>query len=171
MNKLGVMFAALLTVGAVSTVAFGADTKAKDEAEIRALEQRFSKAFKAKDINGIMSVYVPGQTLFVFDVSPPREHVGFNDYKKDWEDFFASFPGPVQTFEISDLSVSTDGDLGFSHSIQHVIFADKEGKKADFTVRVTDVYRKINEKWLIVQEHVSVPVDLATGKADLSSKP
>jgi len=30
---------------------------------------------------------------------------------------------------------------------------------------------KIKGKWLIVQEHVSVPVDLATAKADLNSKP
>jgi ketosteroid isomerase-like protein len=41
----------------------------------------------------------------------------------------------------------------------------------DLTVRVTDVYRKINGTWLIVHEHVSVPVDLDTGKPDLSSKP
>jgi len=37
--------------------------------------------------------------------------------------------------------------------------------------RVTDVYRKIKGNWLIVREHVSVPVDLNTGKPDLSSKP
>jgi len=36
---------------------------------------------------------------------------------------------------------------------------------------VSDVYRKIHGKWLIVQEHVSVPVDLNTGKPDLLSKP
>jgi ketosteroid isomerase-like protein len=39
------------------------------------------------------------------------------------------------------------------------------------TVRVTDVYRETPAGWRIVQEHVSVPVDLATGKADLQSKP
>jgi hypothetical protein len=38
-------------------------------------------------------------------------------------------------------------------------------------VRVTDVYRKLKGKWLIVQEHVSVPVDLATQKPDLQSRP
>jgi len=31
--------------------------------------------------------------------------------------------------------------------------------------------RRMGGKWLIFQEHVSVPVDLATGKADLLSKP
>ena len=38
-------------------------------------------------------------------------------------------------------------------------------------MRVTDCYRKIDGKWLITHEHVSVPVDLATAKADLASKP
>ena len=61
--------------------------------------------------------------------------------------------------------------LGFSHSIQRVRGTDKKGQPVDITVRVTDGYRKIGGNWLIVLEHVSVPVDLATGKPDLSSKP
>jgi ketosteroid isomerase-like protein len=39
------------------------------------------------------------------------------------------------------------------------------------TARVTDVYRKVAGHWRIVQEHVSVPVDLASGKPDFTSKP
>ena len=31
---------------------------------------------------------------------------------------------------------------------------------------MTDVYRKTDGKWLIVQEHVSVPVEIDTGKPD-----
>jgi ketosteroid isomerase-like protein len=65
----------------------------------------------------------------------------------------------------------TDGDLAFSHSNQRAVVTDKDGKKADITFRLTDVYRKINGKWLVVHEHVSVPVDVGTGKADLSPKP
>jgi uncharacterized protein (TIGR02246 family) len=170
MKKSGVALSALLIVGTLCPVA-GGDTKAKDEAEIRTLEQRFAAAFKAKDVNAIMASYVPDESLFVFDVIPPRQYVGAKAYRKDWEDFFASFPGPVETFEINDLKVMTDGNLAFSHSIQRAVVTDKDGKKADITFRLTDVYRKINGKWLIVHEHVSVPVDLATGKADLSSKP
>jgi len=170
MKKLRVALSALLIVGAVCPVVC-ADTKAKDEAEIRALEQRFAAAFKAKDVNTIMAGYVPDESLFVFDVVPPRQYVGARAYRKDWEDFFASFPAPVETFEINDLSVMTNGNLGFSHSIQRAVFTDKDGKKTDITFRLTDVYRKVNGRWLIVHEHVSVPVDLATGKADLSSKP
>jgi uncharacterized protein (TIGR02246 family) len=170
MKKSGVALSALVIVGTLCPVA-GGDTKAKDEAEIRTLEQRFAAAFKAKDVNVIMASYVPDESLFVFDVIPPRQYVGAKAYRKDWEDFFASFPGPVETFEINDLKVMTDGNLAFSHSVQRAVVTDKDGKKADITFRLTDVYRKTNGKWLIVHEHVSVPVDLATGKADLSSKP
>ena len=72
-------------------------------------------------------------------------------------------PGPLK-FDISDLSVTTDGKLAYSHSIQHVKWTGTDGSPMEMTVRVTDVYRKIDGKWLIVQEHVSVPMDYATGK-------
>ena len=41
----------------------------------------------------------------------------------------------------------------------------------DLVVRVSDVYRKQAGKWLIVQEHVSVPLDAKTMQPDLMSKP
>ena len=141
-----------------------------DEAKIRALESQFAAAISAKDINAIMKVYVPDETLFVFDVIPPRQYVGATAYRKDWSDFLALFNDPIK-FEITDLQVTTASTLAFSHSIQHISGTDTKGKPIDLTVRLTDVYRKVNGNWLIVHEHVSVPVDLDTGKPDLASKP
>ncbi len=143
----------------------------KDEQEIRALEERFAAAFRAKDVPAIMKGYAPGSELFVFDVTPPRQYVGFEAYKKDWEDFLGAFPGPVDKFEVQDLSIVTGDKLAYSHSIQPAIMTAKDGSKFNFTVRVTDCYRKINGKWLITLEHISVPVDMNTGKPDLASKP
>jgi uncharacterized protein (TIGR02246 family) len=144
--------------------------QASDEAQIRALEDRFAAAFRAKDLDAIMKVYVPDQTLFVFDVVPPRQYVGAAAYRKDWENLLADVDGPI-TFDISDLAIVTDGKLAYSHSIQHVQGKNKKGEAFDFTVRVTDAYRKIGGHWLVTMEHVSVPVDIDTGKADLQSKP
>ena len=143
----------------------------KDEQEIRALEERFAAAFRAKDVPAIMKAYVPSSELFVFDVVPPRQYVGFDAYKKDFEDFFAAFPGPVDKFEVQDLSIVTDSKLAFSHCIQPGILTAKDGSKVNLVARVTDAYRKINGKWLIIHEHISIPVDLTTGKADPTSKP
>jgi hypothetical protein len=62
-------------------------TKADALADIKALEDRFVAAFKAKDPDAIMKVYVPDQTLFVFDVVPPRQYVGAAAYRKDCRSF------------------------------------------------------------------------------------
>jgi ketosteroid isomerase-like protein len=140
-----------------------------DKAQIQALERGFAAAFNAKDTKKIMSYYAR-EGLFVFDVVPPRQYVGWAAYKKDWDDTFGLFPGPV-TFAVSDLSITVVGDVAYGHSIQDSHLTTKDGTKTELVARVSDVYRKIGGKWLIVQEHVSVPVDLETQKADVLSKP
>lgn len=120
-----------------------------DEARIRELEMRLLVAVNARDLDATMSVYSPD--VFVFDVSPPRQYVGAAAYR--------------------DIAVTSQGPVGYGHSIQRMSGRNQQGKPLDITVRVTDVYRKRGANWQIVQEHVSVPVDLDSGKADLTSKP
>jgi uncharacterized protein (TIGR02246 family) len=169
--------AALAVASSLAGAAAAADTPAAapaaaaaapdDKAQIAALEKRFAAAFNAKDVNRIMSVYARSG-LFVYDATPPREYVGWAAYKKDFEDFFKlGFPGPIK-FSIADLAITADGNMAYSHSTQTI---DAPGNAIPkMVVRVTDVYRKqADGKWLIVHEHVSVPVDVATGKGDLLS--
>ena len=162
-----VLAAAAAAAAAVGT---GAPARADARSDIKALEERFVSAFKAKDVDAIMKVYVPDQSLFVFDVVPPRQYVGAEAYRKDWQAFFATLPGPINV-ELTDLDVVSDHNLAYGHSIQRVSGTDKQGEPFDLTVRVTDAYRKIKGHWLVVHEHVSVPVDLDSGKPDLASKP
>jgi len=64
-----------------------------------------------------------------------------------------------------------DGNrLAYGHGIFRTSGPDKAGRPLDLTVRVTDVFKKISGEWLVIHEHVSWPVDIETGKADLSSK-
>ena len=141
-----------------------------DEAAIRTLENNFVTAFNAGDIDAMMKYYVQDKSLVVFDVVPPRQHLGADAYRKAWTNFFTHFKGTPK-IDITDLSITVNGNLGFSHSIQHVTGIDVKGDSVDRTVRVTDGYRKIEGNWLIVLEHVSVPVDVKTGKPDFTSKP
>jgi ketosteroid isomerase-like protein len=163
-------FAAGALTLALWTLPVAADAGAADVAQIKALEARFVDAVNAKDVNAIMRVYVPGESLVVFDVVPPRQYVGAVAYRKDWTDFLATLKGPVK-FEISDLYIATDRTLGYSHSIQRVSGTDANGKPIDLTVRVTDIYRRIGGHWMVEHEHISVPVDLDDDKPDLASKP
>ena len=163
-----------------------------DKAAIQALYNEFNDAFNKKDVNRIMAVYAP--EVFVFDVVPPREYSGWDAYKKDWQSVFSSFagpatntvsdlnitvvgpvayaqfPGPV-TNSISELNITVVGPVAYARSIDDSTITAKDGSKSHVVVRSTDVLRKSNGKWRIVQEHNSVPVDLSTGKADLLSQP
>ncbi len=143
---------------------------ANDQAEITASVQRLVAAVNAKDLNGIMAYYTPDESLIVFDALPPRQYVGAAAFRKDWENFLAAYPKDVHA-EVSDWKVDGEGNLAYGHGFFRTVGPGKDGKPLDLTVRVTDVYKKINGKWLVVHEHVSFPVDLETGKPDLNSKP
>lgn len=168
MKKLAILG---VLAGAIALFVFAQPSNAKesDEAEIRAMEAAMMKGFAARDLDSALAVYVQDDTLFVFDAAPPRQYVGIKAWRADNENFLALFKGPF-TAEMSDLSV-TNGKLGFGHNIQRFAGTGKDGKPIDLTFRVSDGYKKINGKWMIVEEHLSFPVDVATGKADLSSKP
>jgi ketosteroid isomerase-like protein len=162
----------LTNIGTLAIFGFGLaySKPANDEEEIRALEQNFKTAVQARDVAQIMANYEHSDKLVVFDVHPPRQYVGWDAYRKDWQDFLSKMNGPV-AFEISDLSITASGNLAYGHSFQHLTGQTKDGKVVDDKVRVTDVYQKMDGKWLIVHEHVSVPVDLSAGKPSPQGEP
>jgi len=145
-------------------------TTSDDEAAIRALEDKFTAAFNAGDIDAIMKSYVPDKSFVIFDVVPRKEYRGADIYRKDWEEFFSHFKGTPK-ITITELTITVDGNVGFSYSFQRITGTDIQGHPVDRTVRVTDGYRKIGGNWLIALEHVSVPVDLATGQAAMQDAP
>jgi ketosteroid isomerase-like protein len=150
--------------------AYAAESASDDKAAIAALEQRIATAVHAKDANAILANYVKGEKLLVFDAIPPRQYQGWEAYRKDWQgvlDLCADSP----KMDIGDLSVEVEGSLAYSHSIQHFACTGAKGNAVGLTMRTTDIYRKTAGEWLVVHEHNSVPADLATAQADLSSKP
>lgn len=174
MNRLiTVLWGTMLAISGLIAIpsAHAADSAAtRDKAAIEALESHFAAAVNARDLDGIMSVYLPGSTLFLFDVNPPRQYVGWPAVKGDWEGLLKAFPGSFHV-SMSDLSIAVVGPVAYGHSIQRYTLTRANGSKVDSFVRVTDVYRKLHGRWLIVQEHASWPVEPDTFKADLLSRP
>jgi uncharacterized protein (TIGR02246 family) len=142
----------------------------KNEAAIRNVYDRWAKAFGAHDIAGIMAVYAPGDALVAYDVVPPLEYNGYDAYKKDYEEFLAMFDGPF-TVEFREMRVYAGADVGFVHTLERISGKMKDGKPLDMWIRATSGLRKINGKWLIVHDHISVPANFDTGKAEMGLKP
>ena len=144
------------------------ENTANNEAEIRELIERFAKAFRAKDVDGCMSVFAP--EIVSFDIIPPLQAVGAETFVKHWQEFFESYRGPIHA-EFPDVSIAAGDDVAFSYCLHRITGTLQNGHKTDFWLRWTAGWRKTNGNWLIVHEQVSVPVDLGSGKAMMDLKP
>ena len=142
--------------------------KNNDEAEIKRIIEGFVEALRAKDLDGVMSMYAP--ELVSFDIAPPLQYVGADAMRKRWEEVFSSFPGPMG-YEIADLSITVGDDVAFTHSFNRSSVTLPTGQKIGFWLRWTACWRKIGDKWLLMHDQISVPVDVQTGKAVLDLKP
>ena len=138
------------------------------EALIRQRVEDCAKAIGAKDIDRVMSLYAPN--IVSFDLNPPLGYAGIDNKRRAWEKFFATYTGPV-AYEVRDLSLTTDGELAFVHSLNHVSGTLASGHTTDLWVRWTACFRRIDGVWLVVHDHVSVPADLEHGRAVLNLKP
>jgi uncharacterized protein (TIGR02246 family) len=142
--------------------------RSKNEAAIRELVASLVKAIHTKDINGVMSVFAP--EVVSFDLGPPLQHGGGGTFANRWQELFASYQGSID-YEVRDLSITASDGVAFSHSLNRISGTMKGGQKTDRWLRWTACYRESNGKWLIVHEHVSIPVDLKSGKAVLTLRP
>jgi uncharacterized protein (TIGR02246 family) len=144
------------------------DNKNNEEAEIKRVIEGGVEAIRAKNLEGVMSLYA--QEVVSFDIVPPLRYVGAESFWKPWEEVFSSFQGPIG-YEIRDLSITVGEDVAFTHSLNRISGTLNNGQKTDLWLRWTACWRRVNGKWLIVHHQNSVPVDLQTGRAVLDLEP
>ena len=142
--------------------------KAGEDAKIRQQMDNFVKAFITKDVNLMMSLFSPD--LVSFDIIPPLQYVGSDAYRKVWKETFALFTDPID-IEIRDLNITSNEDVAFSYCFLRLNAKMMNGETIDYWERLTCCFQKIDNKWLIVHEHVSLPADLKIGKAIMNLKP
>lgn len=140
------------------------------EDEIRTLLARWERAFREKDVEAVMSVYAPGQAVVAFDVVPPLAVVGRDAYRRNYEEFFAMFSGPLE-IELRDLRIVASGDAAFLHCFDRMSGTLQGGERFDLWLRVTSGLRRIDGEWRIIHDHVSVPTRFETGSAALDLSP
>lgn len=142
--------------------------KATNENQIRGLIDDWVKAVRARDIKGVMSHYAPH--FVSFEVVPPLQYTGVDEYRKNWEEWFSTTQGPIG-YELRDLSITASDDVGFSHSLNRISETKLTGERTDTWLRATFCYRKIDGKWMVTHEHISVPFYMDSGKAALDLNP
>jgi uncharacterized protein (TIGR02246 family) len=145
-----------------------ATQRAIDEADIRRRMDEWVKAIRAMDLDGVTSNYAPD--IASFDLGPPLRHAGADAKRNNWVGVFARFQRPLD-YEIRDLTIAVCDDVAFAHSLNRISGTSKDGKRNDVWVRFTACFRRIDGNWLIAHDHVSVPLDPASGRALMNLEP
>src|SRR3977135_4603276 len=81
----------------------------KAESQIRAVIEAWADAVRRHDLSGILSHHE--QDIVMFDVPPPLQSRGMDEYKKTWDLFFR-YHKPPQAFDIEELAITAGGEGG-----------------------------------------------------------
>ena len=157
----------LLTLTLLVMTSCQSRTSSGGEAEIREWLDRWAKAFTARDVNSIMSLYAPD--VVAYDLVPPLATVGKDAYRKNYEQLLAQYEGPVE-IEYRDVRIVAAADVGFARGLERFSGTIK-GQKSTMWARFTSEFVRTNGVWLDVHDHVSVPADFEIGKALFDLKP
>lgn len=140
-----------------------------NEADIRQLIDELANALRAHDLDAAMSIYATD--VVSFDIEPPLQHVGAQAKRKNWERVFAAYECPLD-YEVRELAITVGDDVAFAHSLNRLSGTLRNGAATTgFWVRATMCFGKLNGRWVIGHDQVSVPLDLATGAALVNLEP
>jgi uncharacterized protein (TIGR02246 family) len=133
--------AALLLAAAAQGCAHPAaskDTRAEDEATIRAYSQALNEAVRAKDPDRAAAFYAEDAFSFGYGsaTATTREAT-----RADMQSDFSN-PGWTITWKTSDIVVARSGDLAYEHGRYIYTFTQKDGKPATKTGNYLLVWKK-----------------------------
>lgn len=142
--------------------------KVRDEAEIREVINRLFGAIRAMDLEGVKPFFAPD--IVSFDIQPPLQHLGAEAKWQNWAAVFAAYERPLG-YESHGLTITVGDDVAFAYGLNRISGTLKNGNRSDHWVRWTGCFRKIDGRWLIAHDQVSVPVDVVSGSALLDLAP
>ena len=114
------------------------DTRAADEAAIRAADQSFVQCAEAKDLDKCMSPYADDAVLLG---SGAPAAVGKDNVRKFIQGLLA-VPGLKLTVTTTSVLVSRSGDLALDQGTVDATVTDKKGKPVTSTSRYVLVWKK-----------------------------
>jgi uncharacterized protein (TIGR02246 family) len=146
----------LAAVAALAAVPFlrAAPAPGDDEAALKAVDEAFMQAFNKKDLDGVLACYADDAVLM--DPGPAMIYRGKEEIRKGLGEFFKMAPTAELKFDESHHTVA--GDVGYGYILWTLTMKGPDGNATTMKGRATDVMAKRGGKWLLVNDHASVPM-------------
>ncbi|WP_109507532.1 YybH family protein [Nocardioides speluncae] len=129
--------------------------------EIEDLIAARSEAIAAKDLDRLMALYAAD--VVYFDLVPPLRYVGSDALRDRFAHWFQGWRSAIGQ-EVRDLTITASGDIATAHMLIRASGTRQSGEDVGFWVRASDFCQRQDRGWLITHDHISLPVDLATGR-------
>lgn len=137
------------------------DAVREDEAAIRGLIAKWSRALEAKDVAAMMSHYA--EEVVLYDACPPYKTVGREAIAEVWRNCLPCFPEKFRS-EHRDLEVRVSGDMAFVHGLHHFVPEEEDHPCGQMWLRMTICFHRETEGWRVVHEHISTPFNPMTNE-------
>lgn len=120
-----------------------------DEDQVADLIRSWAAAVHAGDLDRVVADHAAD--IVMFDVPPPLQSRGLDEYRKTWDLFFR-YNRPSYAFDIEEIAITAGEDVAFAAAVMRCGPPD-----ATFQFRLTIGLRKVGDGWRITHEHHSVP--------------
>jgi len=129
------------------------------EAEILKITNKIFNAFAKKDLDALMSQFLPDPGISLFGEKADGRLVGFDKIKSFYKQMFdqADPNIPIKFTKLDEPIVSVNGNVAWVSSALKMEF-EMEDNKVNIYIRNTTVFLKQNEKWLVAHMHSSTPI-------------
>ena len=136
--------------------------------EFSTLITEYYKAWNTLNVSNPAKYYSQAPGLIFYDIAP-LQYRGWKEYQAGVAKLFQDF-ATIQLVPNDDLTVTRKAKIAWTTMTLHVSGKEKNGTQVELDARHTAIWEKSKGKWLIVHEHISVPLpDAPAGKQSIFS--
>jgi uncharacterized protein (TIGR02246 family) len=127
---------------------------AKTEAAVLAVVDKFLQTYQKRDIEGLMSLFVPDKDQVMFGTGADEKRIGLDQIRyQAGRDFSQT---DALAFNLTWHQISAAGSVAWL-AAEGLGQGESNGQKFEFPVRLTSVLEQRGDQWLLIQSHISLP--------------
>lgn len=143
--------------GSLTFVGAHAQQKAGDQATFRKLVDEYCAAWSSGNPDNAAKFYAQEDGVVFYDLAP-FSYRNWKEYRAGVQKQFFDNLASVTLTAGKELKVSRRGGVAWITVPMHLSSAAKDGKKSEADVRYTGIWERRGAHWLLVHEHLSVPM-------------
>lgn len=139
--------AALLVIGCKQQAPAMPDTRATDEAAVRAADEAWSQGAKSGQVEQMLAAYAPDAIVLAPNAPMTGDEAG---RRKMMTEFFTS-PGFALSWQVTKVEAARAGDIAYSLGTYELSMNDPSGKPVSDHGKYTTIWRKqADGSWKVV---------------------